>query len=96
MEYFLIQFAQKISAGDIDGLPTLTGDQILQNGLNIVYALVAITAVVVIIIGGITFSTSGGDSAAVTRAKNMILYSIVGIVVVLSAFAVTNFVIGRF
>lgn len=96
MKDFLTQFAQQISPSDVPGLPTLTGDQILQNGLNIMYAIMAIIAVIVIIVGGIMYSSSAGDSAAVTKAKNLILYSIIGIVVILSAFAVTNFIFGRF
>lgn len=81
--------------GQIDNVPTLTGDEVLQNGLNLAYFLAGIIAVIVIIVGGIMYATSAGDSGAVTKAKNLILFAVVGLVVVLSAFAITNFVIGR-
>ena len=48
-----------------------------------------------VIIGGIQYTTSGGDSAAVTKAKNTILYGIVGLVIALLAYAIVNFVITR-
>ena len=100
MMYYLLQFAQKLTPGDGTGgtvnVEVLTGDQILQNGLNLAYFVAGIIAVIVIIVAGIMYSTSGGESAALTRAKNLILYSIVGLVVIFSAFVITNFVIGRF
>jgi len=40
------------------------------------------------------YASSAGDAAAVTKAKNLIVFAVVGIVVILSAFAVTNFLIG--
>lgn len=100
MKQFLVQFAQKLTPGDGTGgtvnIVTLTGDQVLQNGLNLAYFLAGIVAVVVIIVAGIMYATSAGDAGNVTKAKNLILYSIVGLVVIFAAFAITNFVIGRF
>lgn len=96
MMYYLLQFAQKLTPGTDVDIPTLTGDQILQNGLNLAYFAAGIIAVIVIIVAGIMYASSGGDAGAITKAKNLIVYSIVGIVVILAAFAITNFVIGRF
>jgi hypothetical protein len=95
MTHFLVQFAEKLDP-DALNVVQLTGDQVLQNGLNLAYFVLAIIAVVVVIVAGIMYATSGGDSAAVTKAKNLILYSVVGIVVIAAAWAITNFVIGRF
>lgn len=78
------------------GLPTLTGEQILHNGLNMVYFIAGVLAVVVIVIAGLMYVSSNGDSSRVTKAKNMLTYSIVGLIIVLVAFTITNFVIGRF
>ncbi|MFZ2126004.1 MAG: hypothetical protein WAV04_00650 [Candidatus Microsaccharimonas sp.] len=96
MMYYLLQFAQKLTPGTDVNIPTLTGDELLQNGLNLAYFVAGIIAVIVIIVAGIMYATSSGESGAVTKAKNMILYSIVGLVVIFSAFVITNFVIGRF
>lgn len=95
MKQFLLQFAQKVDAGSV-GIPTGSGDALLHNGLNLVYFLAGLVSVIVIIVAGIMYTTSSGDSSRVTRAKNLLTYSIVGLVVVLSAFVITNFVIGSF
>ncbi len=63
---------------------------------NVLLFIIGAISVIMLIIGGIRYTVSGGDSGAVTSAKNTILYAIVGIVVALLAFAVVNFVIGSF
>lgn len=81
---------------DSNGLPLGTGEELLTNILNIVYFIAGAVAVIMIVIAGLMYTTSSGDASKITNAKNMILYAIVGLVVILSAFAITNFVIGRF
>jgi hypothetical protein len=92
MNLFLLQLARTISAD----IPTISANDLLTNALNTVYFLAAIVAVIVIIVAGLAYSTSGGDSGKVTKAKNQILFAVIGLVVVLAAFAITNFVIGQF
>lgn len=77
-------------------LPTQSADELLKNGLNLAYGIAGILAVVVIILGGLTYVTSAGNSTSVTKAKNTILYAVVGLIVVIFAYAITNYVIGRF
>ena len=95
MKYILLQLAQTIDATD-SNIPTLTSGEVVTNTLNLAYFLAGIIAVIVIIVGGIMYTTSAGNAGSVTKAKNMILFSVIGLVVILSAFALTNFVIGRF
>ena len=63
---------------------------------NVMLFLIGAISVIMLIIGGIRYVVSGGDSTAVQGAKNTILYAIVGIVVALLAYAVVNFVISSF
>lgn len=63
---------------------------------NVMLFIIGAVSVIMLIIGGIRYTVSGGDSAAVTGAKNTILYAIVGIVVALLAFAIVNFVLTQF
>jgi len=60
---------------------------------NVALYVIGAISVLMLIYGGIRYTISGGDTAAVTAAKNTILYAIVGIVVALLAFAVVNFVL---
>lgn len=63
---------------------------------NVLLFIIGAISVIMLIIGGIRYTVSGGDAGAVTSAKNTILYAIVGIVVAILAYAVVNFVIGSF
>lgn len=65
-------------------------------GLNLFSAIVGIIAVVMIIVGGIKYITSGGDSGNITSAKNTIMYAVIGLVVVALAQIIVNFVLERF
>ena len=60
---------------------------------NTILYIVGIIAVVMLIIGGIKYVVSGGDSKKVTDAKNTVLYAIIGLVIAFLAFAIVNFVI---
>ncbi len=63
---------------------------------NVLLFIIGAVAVIMIIIGGLRYTISGGDSSAVTAAKNTILYGVVGVVVAILAYAVVNFVLGSF
>ena len=70
----------------------LTGQ--ISLSLNAVYVVIGIVAVIMIIIGGVNYATSQGDPTKIKKAKDTILYGIVGLVIVLMAFAITAFVLG--
>lgn len=60
---------------------------------NILLFIIGAIAVIMIVIGGMRYVLSGGDSNQITAAKNTILYAIVGIIVAILAYAVVNFVL---
>lgn len=70
-----------------------TLDRIIKFAINIFSVVVGVIAVVMIIIGGLKYITSGGESGNITGAKNTILYAIVGLVVVALAQFVVRFVL---
>ena len=61
--------------------------------INVVLGVLGIVAVVIIILGGVQYTTSAGDPGKVKKAKDTILYGIVGLIVALLAFAIVNFVL---
>ena len=69
---------------------------IAKNIINTLLYVVGIVAVVMIIIGGIRYAASNGDSSSIQGAKNTILYAVIGLIVAIMAFAIVNFVVGRF
>lgn len=69
--------------------------KLVQNIINTLLYALGIICVIMIIIGGIRYTLSDGDSSKITNAKNTVLYAVVGLVVALLAFGIVNFVINR-
>lgn len=79
-------------AADAEGSAT---DRI-STVINVALGVIAVIAVIVIIIAGILMATANGDAGKVAKARNAILYSVIGLLVCLLAFAIVNFIIGVF
>lgn len=73
------------------GSPSLHGT--IHTVVNVLSIVVGVIAVIMIIIGGLKYITSSGDSSSVNSAKNTILYAIVGLVVVALAQSIVRFVL---
>jgi quinol-cytochrome oxidoreductase complex cytochrome b subunit len=65
----------------------------LSDVLSFVYGIVGVLAVVFIIVGGLRYAASGGNAASVTQAKNTITYAILGLILAILAYAITQFVV---
>jgi hypothetical protein len=63
--------------------------------IDVLSIVVGLAAVIMIIIGGLRYITSGGASEKVTGAKNTLLYAIIGLVVVALAQVIVHFVIRK-
>jgi len=64
--------------------------------VNMLLYVLGAVSIVVIIFAGIFYTTSIGDPALVTKAKNTLLYAVVGLIVAISAYAIVNFVLDWF
>lgn len=104
---FSVVFAPALFAADLSirgGVEAARGDGqpadlfgvggVVSTITNILLFIIGALSVVMIIIGGLRYVTSGGNPTSVTGAKNTILYAIVGLVVAFLAYAVVNFVLG--
>jgi Type IV secretion system pilin len=63
--------------------------------INILSLVVGTVAVVMVIIGGMKYVSSQGDSSAIASAKNTIVYAVVGLVIVALAQVIVQFVVQR-
>ena len=63
---------------------------------NVLLFILGAIAVIMIIIGGIRYATSNGDSSSIKSAKDTILYAVIGLVVAILAYAIVNFVVDAF
>lgn len=79
-----------------DSGATCTDEPIFKTITNVPLFIVGAISVIMLVIGGIRYTISGGDSGQVKSAKDTILYAIIGIIVSLLAFAVVNFVLSSF
>ena len=61
--------------------------------INVIIGVIGFVAVIVIILGGVQYTTSAGDPGKVKKAKDTILYGIIGLVIALLAYAIVNFVL---
>lgn len=76
---------------DVPGSANISGSTVTRVVNFMLYA-VGIIAVVMLIWGGISFALSAGDSAKVTKAKNTIMYAVIGLVVAIMAYAIVAWV----
>jgi hypothetical protein len=67
----------------------------LKSVVGILSSIVGAVAVIMLIISGFRYVTSGGDSNKIASAKNTLIYAIVGIVVVALAQFIVQFVLDR-
>ena len=68
----------------------------VANILNTVTFAIGIVIVIVIVLAGVSYATSQGDPAKVKKAKDAIIYGIIGLLIVLLAWAIIGFVVGVF
>lgn len=69
---------------------------IVNTIVNLLLYIIGAISVVMIIVGGLLYTLSAGDSGKVTTAKNTILYAVIGLVVAFVAYAVVNWVVKQF
>ena len=61
--------------------------------INVFLGLLGIVAVVIVLMGGFTWMTAGGNEEKVTKAKDMIIAGVIGLAIILAAYAIAGFAI---
>ena len=105
LSFSLPTFADSICTNDkipdevkvASGCKGVDGDDqfvtIIQNVLNAIIGISGIVAVIYIVIGGVSYMTSTGDPNKVQKARQTILYAVIGLIVCALAFAIVNLTI---
>lgn len=75
------------------GLGTKDVRTTIASIIRVAMGMLGIVAVVIILIGGFTWMTAGGNDDKVGEAKKWIFSGVIGLAIILSAYALTNFVI---
>ena len=84
-----------VSSSQGDDVPQDLANDVFKDVVNILLFIIGAVSVIMLIYGGIRYTTSGGNANSVTAAKNTIMYSIIGLVVAILAFAVVQFVVNQ-
>jgi hypothetical protein len=81
--------------GKCDAEADKTVGNLIKTAINILSWVAGIIAIIMLIVGGLKYITSAGESNNVNSAKNTILYAIIGLVIVFFTQVIIRFVIGR-
>jgi predicted permease len=69
---------------------------VFGSAINVALTLVGLIFLVLMVYAGYLWMTARGDSEQVGKARNIIITSIVGLVIVMSAYAITALITSRF
>jgi len=67
----------------------------LKLTIEVLSLIIGITAVIMIIVGGLWFITANGDPQAIGRARSTVIYALIGLAVAAFAQIIVSFVIGK-
>lgn len=67
-------------------------DPVIKTVIRYLLIISGIVSVVMVIIGGLKYSTSNGDSSKLSSAKNTILYAIIGVIISALAYGIVDYV----
>ena len=70
-------------------------DGLIKTVVNVLLWAVGILSVIMIIFSGFRYITSAGDASKTKSAQSTLIYSVVGLIVAIMAWAIVNMVINR-
>ena len=82
-----VQSSIKLGSGDVR--------ETAARIINVALGFLGIVAVIIVLMGGFKYMISGGNEEKVGEAKKLIVSGIIGLAIILSAWAITSFVISR-
>jgi len=87
------------SSDNIDAVSSATGGEgslkdFVQNILNYFLGFLGFVTVIMVIYGGVLYVTSAGNDDNVGKAKKILLYSVIGIMMILASYAFVNTILG--
>lgn len=102
ISFFLILFSvNTVMAADgllpkkPDKLPNVKIETVVKTATGLIFSVGEIAFVIVLLIGGVMFITSAGNEQQAEKAKKLLLYAIIGIVILTSAWGIAEFILGK-
>ena len=81
-------FAQNVTGFDESGIPFTEMGKLMSNALSLLFFFAGLLTFFFIVVGGIQWITVGGDAKAAQAARDRITAAVVGLIVVVAAFAI--------
>lgn len=73
----------------------LGAEGVVTRAVQFIVYIAGALSVVLVVLGGIKYATSNGDSGNIQSAKNTVIYALVGLIVAVFAQAIVSFVLSR-
>lgn len=78
------------------GLPTVAANQAnLTIIMQLIFGIIGAVAVIVIIVGALSMIAAQGDPGKVAKARQTVIFALVGLAIAISAEAIVTFTLGR-
>ena len=71
------------------------GQANIQSALQLVFGLAGAIAFIVVVLGGLKYVLSQGNPQETAKAKDTIMYALIGLVICVFAFSIVSFVINN-
>lgn len=78
---------------EVTGLGNKDPRAIAASVINVMLGFLGIIAVIIILLGGFKWMTAGGNEDKVGEAKKLIMAGIIGLIIILAAYAIASFVL---
>lgn len=97
--FSFVAHAAGIQAEGPSSVAALTNNQTSLKGLILTIVdyflgFLGLLAVIMVIYGGVTYVSSAGNDEAVGKAKKIIMYALIGIVIIMLSFVAVNAILG--
>ena len=70
-------------------------DGLLSKAITILDIVIGLVAVIMIVVGGLKYVLSGGDSNSANSARDTVLYAVIGLVIAVTGQVIVKFVLNR-
>ncbi len=97
-----VRFAEAINVNSLPGAknPDQTQAYVSKNGAileitRLVFGAFGAIAVLIIAIAGVQYVISQGEAQKISKAKNTIIYAVLGLIISITAYGIVSFVLNR-
>lgn len=68
-------------------------NKLIRNIVMLLSMIVGVAAIIMVVVSGLKYTTSGGDASSIASAKNTLIYALVGLAIAAMAQFIVRFVL---